>query len=83
VRAEHTAEVKIRRAIGAPPVDLFARKGHEHLQVVHVVSRDCLLGTHRCRTHGLTTAAALSLSSAISTRGVWSSMGTIEGAKSP
>jgi hypothetical protein len=65
-RAEHTAEVKIRRAIHAPPVDPFARKGHEHVQVVPVVSRDYLPGSRRCRTHGLTTAAVISES--LSTR---------------
>jgi hypothetical protein len=62
VRAERTAEVKIRRAIGAPPVDPFASKGHEHVQVVPMVSRDCLPGTGLCRTHGLTTVIAVSLS---------------------
>jgi hypothetical protein len=65
VRAEHMAEVKIRRAIGAPPVDLFASKGHEHVHVVPVVSRDCLPGTRRCRTHGLTVVIVVSLSTAM------------------
>jgi hypothetical protein len=60
VRRRTPVEVKIRRAIGAPPVDHFARKGHEHVQVVPAVSRDCLPGTRRCRTHGLTTAAVIS-----------------------
>ena len=65
MRAEHTAEVKIRRAIGAPLVDLFASKGHKHVQVVPVVARDSLLGTRRCHTHGLTTVIVVSLSMAM------------------